>query len=97
VGKTGGVSATPKKNYTENMAALIFVVVMGFGLFVGRPAQFLAGHLLARIKGVPIREIDSEVLDKWSLWLCVPVYLSLWFLLEITGLRAILAEQLGFN
>ena len=38
------------------MAALIFVVVMGFGLFVGRPAQFLAGHLLARIKGVPIRE-----------------------------------------
>ena len=79
------------------MAVLIFVVVMGFGLFVGRPAQFLAGQLLSRIKGVPIRELDSDVLDKWSLWMCVPVYLSLWFLLEITGLRAILAEELGFN
>ena len=79
------------------MAVLIFVVLMGFALFVGRPAQFLAGQLLSRIKGVPIRELDSDVLDKWSLWMCVPVYLSLWFLLEITGLRAILAEELGFN
>ena len=75
------------------MSLLILVVVFGFAFFILRPADVLARLLLARKLGKKSNEVSDDEAHKLMWVIAVPVYLLLWWVLEVTGLLSVIADE----
>ena len=75
------------------MAALILVLIFGFAFFILKPADFLARRFLAHKLGKKPNEISDDQAYKLMWVLAVPVYLLLWWVLEVTGLLSVIADE----
>jgi hypothetical protein len=75
------------------MSALILVLVFGFAFFILKPADFLARRFLAQKLGKKPNEISDDQAYNLMWVVAVPVYLLLWWILEMTGLLSVIADE----
>jgi len=75
------------------MSFLILILVFGFAFFILRPANLLARLLLAHKLGKKSSEVSDDEAYKLMWVLAVPVYLLLWWVLEVTGLLSVIADE----
>jgi hypothetical protein len=75
------------------MSLLIIVLIFGFALFILKPAKFLAQLVLVHRLGKKSSEISDDESYKLMWIIAVPVYLLLWWVLEITGLLSVIADE----
>jgi hypothetical protein len=75
------------------MSLLILILVFGFAFFILKPAGFLARLLLAHNLGKKTTEVSDDEAHKLMWIIAVPVYLSLWWILEVTGLLSVIADE----
>jgi hypothetical protein len=75
------------------MSLLIIVLIIGFAFFILKPANFLAQLVLAHRLGKKSSEISDDESYKLMWIFAVPVYLLLWWVLEITGLLSVIADE----
>lgn len=75
------------------MSLLVIVLIFGFAFFILKPANFLAQLVLAHRLGKESSEISDDESYKLMWIIAVPVYLLLWWVLEITGLLSVIADE----
>jgi hypothetical protein len=75
------------------MEVIVIIGVFLLVVFVYMPASGIARWIYVRQGKLAPGEIDSEKTNKLTFFLCILVYLFLWWLLEITGLRALIAKE----
>lgn len=67
------------------------IVAFAFLFIIYNPAEQLGRHIKANWTGSTYQETEST--DGLTYFLCVVFYLFIWFILEVTGLRAIIANE----
>jgi hypothetical protein len=75
------------------MSFLILILVFGFAFFILTPASFLARLLIANKLGKSSSEVSDDESNKLMWVIAVPVYLLLWWVLEVTGLLSVIADE----
>jgi hypothetical protein len=75
------------------MSLLILILVFGFAFFILKPANFLARLLIANKLGKNSSEVSDDESNKLMWVIAVPVYLLLWWALEVTGLLSVVADE----
>jgi hypothetical protein len=75
------------------MSLLILILVFGFAFFILKPANFLARLLMAKKLGKNSSEVSDDESNKLMWVIAVPVYLLLWWALEVTGLLSVIADE----
>ena len=75
------------------MSFLLWIVLILFATFIFKPASLLAIAIKAKQKGIKPSEVDGDEIWKLTIILCVPVYIFLWWLIEATGLRELIARE----
>jgi hypothetical protein len=75
------------------MSLLIIVLIFGFAFFILKPANSLAQLVLGHKSGKKSSEISDDESYKLMWIIAVPVYLLLWWVLEVTGLRSVIADE----
>lgn len=75
------------------MAFVLVIALCLFAFFVFRPAHSIAYWILTKQGKLNQVQVNPDKVDKLAIVLCIPVYLFLWWLLEVTGLRAIIADE----
>ena len=75
------------------MADLILLVVVLFSSLVLFPANLVAKYFIAKSKKIEFNKVTLD--DSWVLsWIiCIPTYIILWWLSEVTGLRELFYKQ----
>jgi|LauGreSBDMM110SN_4_FD.fasta_scaffold566878_1 hypothetical protein len=70
---------------------IIALAFFAFMFVIYNPAEQLGRHIKAHWTGSTYQETDAT--DRLTYFLCVVFYLVIWFILEVTGLRAIIANE----
>ena len=70
------------------MAFLVIVVLALFSFFILIPANKIANKILSIWLNVETNEVDSDKYWAFRIFMIGALYIFLWWLSEITGLRA---------
>lgn len=77
------------------MSALVWVLLMGAGFFILRPASHLAKLTRSRkLKVEPSSIPDDEVFGLMVIY-AVTIYIVGWWFIEVTGILAFLSRNLS--
>jgi len=72
---------------------VVLIVIALFVVFIFNPAEKIAISIIAKKSNIEPGKVTEEKALKLTLVFCVIIYALLWWILEVTGLRAIIASE----